>query len=152
MSQAQLAPSGKARFHGVYEGGASIAYNGRSTTSRTLTLLESASVEPQADKAEAKDSDGEMQNMKYRNDRIQFSFSAAPIGAAASDAEAIAEDLPKLGTLATITCAGNAQIATPAGGCTVIDSAVAKFTPEGHVVIDMTVTHWIGKVFTSITS
>jgi hypothetical protein len=152
MPQNQLAPAGKARFHGVYEGGASIAYNGRSATARTLTLLETANVEPMADKAEAKDSDGEMQNIKYRNDRVQFSFSAAPIGAAASDAEAIAEDLPKIGTLATITCAGNAQIATPAGGTTVIDSASAKFSPEGHAVIDMTVTHWIGKVFTAIAS
>lgn len=152
MPQDQLAPSGKARFHGVYEGGATIVYNGRSGTSRTLSLLESANVEPQADRADAKDSDGELQNMKYRNDRIQFSFTAAPIGATAAAAEAIAEDLPKIGSLATITCAGNAQIATPSGGTTVIDSAVAKFTPEGHAVIDMTVTHWIGKVFTSITS
>ena len=152
MSQNQLAPSGKAKFHGVYEGGVSIAYAGRSTTSRTLTLLETANIEPMADKAEAKDSDGEMQNLKFRNDRIQFSFTAAPIGAAASDAEAILEDLPKIGSLATITCAGNAQIATPSGGCTVIDACTGKLTPDGHAVIDMTVTHWIGKIFTSITS
>ena len=152
MPQNQLAPAGKARFHGLYEGGATITYNGRSLTARTLTLLESASVEPQADKAEAKDSDGEMQNIKFRNDRIQFSFSAAPIGATSILAEAIAEDLPTIGTLATITCAGNAQIATPVAGSTVIDSASAKFSPEGHAVIDMTVTHWIGKVFTAITT
>lgn len=152
MPQNQLAPAGKAKFFGVYEGGASITYTGRSGTARTLTLLESADVEPMADIAESKDSDGEMQNMKARNDRIQFSFTAAPIGAAASDAETIGEDLPKIKTLATITCAGNAQIATPAGGSTVIDSCSSKYSPEGHVVVTMTVTHWIGKVFTAITA
>lgn len=152
MPQNQLAPANKARFHGIQD--ATITYTGRSATSRNLSgkmTLESSELEVMADVAEAKDREGEVENIRPTNDRLQFSFSFTPLGAAASDAEDLAEDLPKLKTLCTIACAANVQIATPTGGSTVIDSVKARYTDK-HVILDFTVTHWFGKVFTQINS
>lgn len=154
MPQTQLAPAGAARFFGLED--ATIAYTGRDGSAVDLAgkmSLQSSDIEVMADVATGKDKDGEVQSIKPRNDRAQFSFSFAPLSTTARLAGDIAKNLPKIATLATITCAANSLVATPAGGTTVIDSCKARYSPDSEaLIIDFTVTHWFGKVFTAITS
>lgn len=153
MAQNQLAPAGKAKYHGIFD--FTIAYTGGRTGNAVdlagKMTLEGSDIEPMADVAESKGSDGEMDNFRPTNKRRQVSFSFAPRGNTGALAQAVANDLPDVKSLCTITCAGDAAIATPAGGSTVVDSAKAAYTPDGHLIVTMTVTHWIGKVFTAIT-
>jgi len=150
MGQNQLAIAGKAKYHGI-DSTITLSYIGRSesATSVKAMVIEKVEVAPQADVAENKDEQGEMQGMRPTNDRVQVTFSCTPIGATGAAAQLIAEDLPKIKTLITVVSA-DAQIATPVGGSSVIDSVSSSYDPNERVVLSWTITHWIGKVFTVV--
>lgn len=144
----QIGVTGKATYAGVPA--ATISWTGRSSTSRSGTLVTSARKTPQADVTTTDGQDGERLSSRTRNDRIQCSFTVKPIGSSAADALAIAADLPVVNSICTITCATDSQLASPTGGCSVVDSAEQSYTPEGDAVIDFVVTNWIGKVFVAL--
>ena len=148
-SNTQLGEAGKARYNGIPD--PTITYTGRSGTQRTLSVFTTFKKKPMADVAVSEGNDGERQQSRSRNDRIQITFSAKPVGTTSADALAICEDLPKINTLATIACTGDSQAKTPTGGCTVIDDCDQDYTPDGEAVINFTVTNWIGKVFVAQT-
>lgn len=144
----QLGIAATARYYGIPD--PTISYTGRSGGARTLTIFNTANKEVMADVATSNGNDGERQNSRPTNDRIQFTCTAKPVGANAAAALDICEDLPLINSLATIVCASDTQIATPAGGCSVIDSARTAYTPDGEATVELTITNWIGKVFVAL--
>lgn len=125
---------------------------GTSYTQYTLEIFTDVSKTPMNDMAKMNDNSGELLSQKRRNKRIQLKFSAKPIGATASAAQNIAENLPAPGDIVKITCADDAQVACDlATDTTIVDDASAKYSPEGELVVDMTVTKWLGKVFVAQT-
>ena len=117
-------------------------------TARTLTIFTDITKTPLADVAQMNDNSGELASQKRRNKRIQVKFSAKPVGAAATDAQAIAADLPQKMDLVTITAASDSQINCDNSADTaIVDDCSGKYSPEGEFVVDMTVTIWKGKVF-----
>lgn len=143
-----MAVSGKAKYFGIPA--ATITWTGPSTTQRTLTIYTSVRKSMSGDVAMTNDNDGERVGSRRINNRITASFSAHPAGADAAAALAIGADLPYINTLCTVACTGDDQLDTPAGGCSIVDSVEASYTPEGELSVDFTVTHWIGKVFAAV--
>ncbi len=144
----QIGITGKARFLGVVE--ASVQWTDSSSTARTLAINSEVSKTMMADISDGKDREGEVQTRARRNKRIQLRFSATPVGSSATDARDIGANLPHAGDTCTITCTNDSQVATPSGGTSIVDDATARYTAEGELVVDFTVTNWIGKAFIAL--
>src|SRR5512146_2871211 len=138
----------KARWAGVPD--ATIQWTGQSSTSRSATIFTRSGKTAQADTSTTSGNDGETDTMRTRNKRFEVTFTAVPVGNAASDALAICADLPLLYSLATITCTDDDQIASPTDGVSVITAASLTYTPEGEAAIQFTVQNWPGKVFAAV--
>lgn len=139
----QIGITANAKFFGITP--ATVTFN-----SHTLTIFTEIQKTMEADIDPHMDNSGERLGQNRRNKRIQIRFSATPIGAAASNALAIAADLPNKGDILTsITCSGDAQIASGSASA-VVDECSARYTPEGALVVDMTATIWTGKTFVAL--
>lgn len=154
----QIGVTGNAKQWGIPA--STVKWTGPSTTTHTLTIFTEISKTMLADIDPTLDNSGERLGENRRNKRVQLRFSAHPIGAAATNAQAIGADLPYpgdgAGTL-IITAASDAEAdcSNGSGGASttdtaLIDDASARWTPEGELVVDFTITKWIGKVFIAL--
>lgn len=144
----QIGLTGQAGFWGVTP--TTVAWSG-GTGSHSLTIFSEISKTSAADIDPSIDNEGERMGQNRRNKRRQVRFSAHPKGTDAAAALAIAADLPMQGDTATLTCAGDGQIAADGDPDTcLVDEATSRYTPEGELVVDFTVTIWIGKKFVAL--
>jgi hypothetical protein len=138
----QIGTTGNAKVWGVPA--TTVTFN-----AHTLTIFTDVEKTMDADIDPTVDNSGERLGQNRRNKRIGLKFSAHPIGANAAAAQVIAADLPNKGDAITITCSNDSQIAS--GSDTVlVDSASARYTPEGELVVDFTATKWLSKAFIAL--
>lgn len=144
MANDHIGVSGKAMYRGIPA--TTVAWN--NGTARTLTIFNSVDKNTEAEVKDSKDNTGETIEMNRTNKRVKVKFSAKPVGAAASNAQAIAADLPMKMDILTITAANDASIDST-GNTVVCDSATAKWSPEGELTVDIEATVWTGKTFSA---
>lgn len=154
----QIGAASSARYYGVP--GTTITWTGYGSSggagsSHSATVFGEISKTPMTDRTQAEDNTGEVQNMRRRNKRIQIRCSARPVAASITAALAIAADLPMQMDIVTITSTDDPQLAcdgTPDTG--VVDDASARYTPDGAdgVIIDFTITIWLGKTLVAQTT
>lgn len=142
MANDHIGVSGKAMYRGIPA--MTVAWN--NGTARSLTIFNSVDKSPVANVKDSMDNNGETIEMNRTNKRVKISFEAKPIGAAASNAQAIAADLPQQMDILTITAASDSQIDST-GNTVVCDSATAKWSPEGELTVSFEATVWTGKTF-----
>lgn len=137
--------------YAAYQGvpATTVAWTGRSGTARSATIFTSVDKQLLTDDSDTRDNSGEIQAVRTRNDRIQFRFACKPIGANAAAALAIAGDLPKKNTAITLT-GDAADTDMSASGTNLVSDASSAFTPEGEVIINMTVVKHVGKTFAAL--
>lgn len=145
----QIGVSGKARKFGIPD--CTVGW-GTSYTQFSVTTYTQIQKDTDAAIAETKGNDGEKQGQNRTNKAIRLSFSAEPIGNAASNAQAIAAALPYKGDIVKITCADDAQVACDlSADTTVVESARARYVPDTNaLVIDFEIVKHIGKVFIAL--
>ena len=134
--------SGNAMYRGIPA--TTVAWN--NGTARSLTVFNSVDKNVEAQVAVSKENNGEPIEMNRTSKCIKIKFQAKPAGAAKANAQAIAADLPMKMDILTITAASDAQIDST-GNTVVCDSASAKWSPEGELVVDIEATVWTGKTF-----
>ena len=114
----------------------------------SMTVFTDIEKTPDADIDPSQDNSGERLGHNRRNKRIGLKFSATPVGSKASDALAIGAALPAKGDALVIVCATDSQVACDGTTDTVlIDSISSRYTPEGALIVDISATKWLGKVF-----
>src|SRR5512146_1329870 len=139
-----IAVSGRARYQGVPA--ATITWD----TTFTATIFGSITKTMMCDQSQTTGNDGEVDQMRIRNNRIQIQCQAYPIGATAAAALAVAENVPDKDQEVTVACASDSQIATPASGTSLVESWSVEYTPEGEAVINATIVNWIAKDFVTL--
>lgn len=153
----QIGVTGNAKQWGIPA--STVTWTGPVAT-HTLTIFTEISKTMMADIDPTLDNSGEKLGQNRRNKRVQLRFSAHPIGTNAAAAQAIGADLPYpgdgAGTLiisashdAEADCS-NGSGAASTTDTALIDDATARWTPEGELVVDFTITIWRGKVFTAL--
>jgi hypothetical protein len=122
-----------------------ISWNGH-----TLTIFSEVSVTPDADLAQSRNNDGELLSQNRTNKRNVLRFSARAKGATIAEAQAIANDIPRKGDAVTIT-SNDPQVATGSGNSSLVDDASKRYSPEGELIIDFSITTHLDKVFVALT-
>lgn len=142
MANDHIGVAGKVMYRGI----PAITVGWTGSSARTLTIFNSVDKNPEADVATSKDNVGETIEMNRTNKRMKVKFQAKPISTTAALALAIAADLPIKMDILTITAASDASIDST-GNTVICDSASAKWSPEGELVVDIEATVWTGKTF-----
>jgi hypothetical protein len=132
----------------MYRGIPAITVAWNNGTARTLTVFNNIDKTPEAEVKDSKDNTGEPIEFNRTNMRVKIKFSCKPVSTTKALALAIAADLPQKMDILTITAASDAQIDST-GNTTLCDSASAKWTPEGELVVDIEATTYTGKTFTA---
>ena len=114
----------------------------------SLGIYNSVDKTPKADVKRSKNNAGQTIEMNRTDKRIQVKTTAKPIGANAAAALAIAANLPQEMDIITVTAtaAGDPSIDSSAGTC-IVDSASAKWSPEGELTVDLAFTNWLGQTY-----
>lgn len=102
----------------------------------TLTIFTKIDKSPEADIVMHRDNDNEVRSIDRSNKTMRLTFSAKPVGAATTNAQAIAAACPLKYDVVVITCADDAQVASTAA---YVESASVGYTPDGEAVMDLTV-------------
>lgn len=137
--------------YAAYQGipATTVTWTGRSGTSRAGTIFTAVEVSLMSDDSDTRDNQGEIQAVRTRNDRIQYRFSVKPLGANAAAALAIAGDLPKKNTAVTFS-ADAAETDMTVAGTILVQEATKSYTPEGEVIVNLTVIKHVGKTFAAL--
>lgn len=141
---------GTANF-AAYQGipATTVTWTGRSGTSRAGTIFTAVEVTNLADESDTRDNQGEIQAERTRNDRLQYRFSVKPVAANAAAALAIAGDLPKKKSIVTVT-SDAAETDFSVAGTILVQEASKSYTPEGEVVVNLTLIKHVGKTFAAL--
>ena len=136
--------SGQAPYRGIPN--ATVAWT--ALAAHTLTIFGSIDKSSEADVKMLKNNQGQTFEMNRTDPRFKVKFSAKPVGANAAAAQAIAADLPQKMDVIVLTNAVDAQMDTTSGANTcVLDSASAKWSPEGELTVDIEATIWVGVTY-----
>jgi hypothetical protein len=147
MSQTNIGTANYATQFGVPA--STVTWTGRSGTSRAGTLFNSAEISAGGESSMTRDNSGEIQAIRTINDTIQYRWVVKPVGANAAAALAICGDLPKKGSLITVT-SDAADTDVSVAGSIIVDDASKSYTPDGEAVINLTVTKHVGKTFSAL--
>jgi len=137
----QIGQAGYARAKGIP--GMTVTWVGPSATTRTAKVFNSFRKRQPADVSDSHGNRGEWLSAWRRNKRIEIQIEAVAVGAKASDAASIADDLPVRNDLVAITGAtdtslNTANVANP--DYIVTSDPETSKTPDGDAVISMTLT------------
>lgn len=137
--------------YAAYQGipATTVNWTGRSGTARAGTIFTTVDKEVVTDDSDTRDNQGEIQAERTRNDRMRFTFSVKPVAANAAAALAIAGDLPKKKSIITLS-PDAAETDMAASGTILVENARASYTPEGEVVVTLTVIKHFGKTFAAL--
>ena len=138
--------------YAVYAGvpAVTVTWLGGGTTSYNGTVYGSIEKTAAADISNTTDNSGEIQAQRDRNKRIQFRMTIKPVAATAAASSLIAGDLPRANSIVTIV-APAAESDLNASGTNLCDDASTSYTPDGDVVVNLTVTKHLGKTFGALT-
>jgi hypothetical protein len=148
----QLGIAGSARKYGIPAATVNWTGPGAGAVARQLSIFTEITKTPMADINQSNGLTGELEEQNRKRKRIQLRFSAEPVGADAASAQAIGADLPFPMDLCTVIAGSDVQANCDNTGSdtTVVDSAEARWTQEGALVVDFTVTKWIARVFVAL--
>ena len=130
------------------------------SAARILTVHNAIDLSSEAEVKMSKNNQGQTVEMNRTDKRRKIKLTCKPtsLTTVTADALAIAADLPQKMDILTLTAPSSTQtISTGIGTTTsttdtyVCDSASAKWTPDGELVVDIEVTVWIGQVFVAFT-
>jgi len=156
MANDHIGISGGAMWRGIP--GMTLGWTG--TAARILTIHNSIDLSAEADVKHSKNNLGQTIEMNRTDKRRKIKFVCKPVSltTVAADAQAIACDLPQKMDILTITAPSSTNTisngistATSTTDTYICDSASAKWTPDGELVVDIEVTVWIGQVFVPFT-
>lgn len=144
MAQTNVGTSAYATHFGVPSG--TVTWTGRSTTSRAGTIYNSIEISQGAEIKHTVDNTGEIQAIRTINDMISYKLVVKPIAANAAAALVIMGDLPKKGSVLTLTSDAS-ETDVSVSGTIIVDDASKSYTPDGEGIINLTVTKHVGKTF-----
>lgn len=147
MSQTNVGTSNYATHFGVPAG--TVTWTGRSTTIRAGTIYNSYEITSGGEQSMTKDNTGEIQSIRTINDTISYKLVVKPVAANAAAALVIMGDLPRKGSILTLTSDASVTDVS-VSGTIVVDDASASYTPDGDGIINLSVTKHVGKTFASL--
>ncbi|HVZ16289.1 MAG TPA: hypothetical protein VG897_04180 [Terriglobales bacterium] len=143
----QIGVAGQARWKGIPDD-AKITWTGSvSGNPRVGEVFSSLEVDTSAGVADGKDNRGAIVQKTITNDAIRVVATIIPVGAANTDALAIASDPPLQGSLVKVESGGGSPGATndpqmnldPTNEYWIVDSSAKRtYTPDGDPAISMT--------------